>query len=171
MKTYFHATAALFALVVGTLAALAGDVDPPPAADEVSASELAAWIRDRRPGLLLLDLRDVEAFDRDRLPGAQRLPDVGADAIAAADTIVVYADAGNDAGLPRLSGAARVLRLHGGVGAWNDDVLFPTLRADANARQQRDFAPRAALSRYFGGSPRLLDAGAAPARNRSRRGC
>ena len=122
--------------------------------------------------MLVLDLRDREAFDRNRLPGARHLADAGSAAIAAADTIVVYAGAGADAGpLHGLAGAAHVLRLRGGVEAWNDDVLFPVLRSDARSGQQRDFTQRAERSRYFGGSPRLLEAGASPQRGRSRHGC
>ena len=162
----------LLALVMGTLAAIAGSVVPPPAADEVSAVDLAQWIRDRRPGLLVVDARAAEAFDRDRLPGARLIADIDADALRSADTVVVYAEAGVDAtALRELSNVRRLLRLHGGIAAWNEDVLFPVIRADASERQQRDFAARAALSRYFGGSPRLLDPGASPARGRSRHGC
>lgn len=172
MKPSLRSIAALIALVAGGFAAIAGDVRPSPASDEVSAIELATWIRDRRPGLLVLDLRSPEAFERNRLPGAQRWPDVAAGAIDAAGTIVVYADAQADASLFRGSAGTRdVLRLHGGVEAWNEDVLFPALRAGAGPQQQRDFMRRASLSRYFGGTPRVLDAGAAPVRSGSRRGC
>jgi len=172
MKPRVRALLALLALATGTLAAIAGSAIPPPAADEVSATDLAQWIRDRRPGLLVVDERAAEAFDSDRLPGARLLADVDADTLRSADTVVAYADARPDAaGLQGFSHGARVLRLHGGIAAWNDEVLFPVLRADASARQQRGFAARAALSRYFGGSPRLLDPGASPARGRSRKGC
>jgi len=172
MKRHARAALALLALVLGSLAAIAGSVAPPPAADEVSAVDLAQWIRDRRPGLLVVDARAAEAFDRDRLPGARLIADIDADALRSADTVVVYAEAGVDAtALRELSNVRRLLRLHGGIAAWNEDVLFPVIRADASERQQRDFAARAALSRYFGGSPRLLDPGASPARGRSRHGC
>jgi len=172
MKRHARAALALLALVLGSLAAIAGSVVPPPAADEVSAVDLAQWIRDRRPRLLVVDARAAEAFDRDRLPGALLLADIDAEALRSADTVVVYADAGVDTtALRELANARRLLRLHGGIAAWNEDVLFPVIRADASERQQRDFAARAALSRYFGGSPRLLDPGASPARGRSRHGC
>ncbi len=172
MKRHVHVMLALLALVAGTLAAIAGNVAPPPAADEVSALDLAQWIRDRRQGLLVVDARAAEAFDRDRLPGARLIADVDAAALRSADTVVVYADARADAAAPReLANVPRVLRLHGGIAAWNEEVLFPVLRADASERQQRDFATRARLSRYFGGSPRLLDPSASSTRGRSRHGC
>ena len=160
------------ALVAAVFAAIAGDVTPAPDADEVSAVDLAQWIRDRRPGLLIIDARTTQAFEQDRLPGAQLLAHVDAAALASADIVVVYEDASTDASVLRgLVGVPHVRRLHGGIRAWNDEVLFPVLRADANARQQRDFAVRAQLSRYFGGSPRMLDPGASPSRGRSRHGC
>ena len=55
--------------------------------------------------------------------------------------------------------------------AWNDEVLFPQLRRDASAPQRRAFEARAQLSRYFGGSPRVIEPGAQTQRSRSRRGC
>jgi rhodanese-related sulfurtransferase len=172
MKAHPRIVLAALALVAAAFAAIAGDVVPAPAADEISATDLALWIRDRRPGLLIVDARKAEAFDQDRLPGARLLEDVGADALASADTIVVYSDTGAGAGiLSRLAGVPHALRLHGGIAAWNEQVLFPVLRADANASQQRSFEARARLSRYFGGSPRLLDPGVSASRGRSRRGC
>ena len=174
MKLHSRAVLALLALVAATLAAVAGDVAPPADADEVTAVDLAQWIREQRPRLLVIDVRAAEAFDEDRLPGARRLDDVDAAALDAAGTVVVYSDADADAdarALHGLSSVLRPLRLHGGIKAWNEEVLFPVLRADANAKQQRDFEARARLSRYFGGSPRLLDPGASSARGRSRRGC
>jgi rhodanese-related sulfurtransferase len=168
-------TLALIALVAGTLAAIARSPEPSPATDEIGAVELAEWIRDRRPRLTVLDTRSAEAMERDRLPGARAVADFDFGALRAGDTLVVYADQGMDAAavealLPRL-GSVRVLRLHGGIAGWNDEVLFPVVRADASRRQQREFIPRAQLSRYFGGTPRVLEPGAAPNASRSRRGC
>jgi hypothetical protein len=175
MKSTVHATFALLAVAAGMLTAVARNPDPPPAADETSAGELAQWIHDRKPGLLVVDARPAQAGERDRLPGARTLSEVDPGMLDAADTLVVYADSRVDGpavdALRARSGARRILRLHGGVAAWNEDVLFPVLRADASPRQQREFAPRALLSRYFGGSPRLLDPGASAPRGRSRRGC
>jgi rhodanese-related sulfurtransferase len=172
MKRHVRIVLGLLALAAGTLAAIAGSVVPPPAADEVSAVVLAQWIRDRRPGLLVVDARAAEAFDLDRLPSARPIADIDADALRSADTVVVYADGRAEAdALHGLSNGLRVLRLQGGLAAWNEEVIFPVLRADAGARQQRDFATRATLSRYFGGSPHLLNPGASAARARSRKGC
>ena len=156
---------AIVALAAGALAAVARTPEPAPAPDEISAAELATWIRDRQPGLLLVDLRPDAT---DRLPGAGPLTEADRGAV---DTLVAYADRNVDPDAVEALHARRVLRLRGGVAAWNAEVLFPTLRADASGRQRLEFESRARLSRYFGGSPRVLDPGASPDRGRSRRGC
>jgi len=172
MNTRARIVLLVFALVAAAFAAIARDVAPPLASDEVSAVDLALWIHDGRPGLLVVDARAADAFDQDHLPGARLLEDIDAVALAAADTVVVYAETSADASaLRRRSVVPQMFRLRGGIAAWNEQVLFPVLRADANAKQQRDFALRAQLSRYFGGSPRMLDPGASTLRGRSRRGC
>jgi rhodanese-related sulfurtransferase len=162
-------------LCAGALAAIAGSPTPPLAADAVSAPQLAEWIRAGRAGLQVLDTRDGDAIAHDRLPGARRAADTEPDAVRGIDTIVVYADSHVDEAvvevLRRRWSPRRVLRLHGGIDAWNQEVLFPTLRADASARQQQEFESRAQLSRYFGGAPRVLEPGASSDRSRSRRGC
>jgi len=167
-------TLALAALALGTLAAIAASPLPPLAGDEVAAVDLAVWLRDRRAGLLVVDARSAEAMAHDRLPGARRLADVDTAMLHAADTVVVYADRDVDARLLdtlRRSAGTRYLRLHGGIEAWNDDVRYPVVRGDASAAQRQRFETRAQLSRYFGGTPRRLDPGAANGRPRSRQGC
>jgi hypothetical protein len=167
MRPALHLTLAALALIAAALAALVRNPQPPLGRDEVSAVQLAEWIRARRPGLLVLDTRRADALARDGLPGARP---AGAAADAVADTLVLYAEE-DLADLPaRLPRASRVLRLRGGLKAWNSQVLFPVRRSDASARERRDFAARAGLSRYFGGSPRVLEPGARAERGRSRRG-
>lgn len=168
MKPVIRPVLATLAICAAALAALARSPEPPLSREEVSAVELAEWIRARRPGLVVLDTRSAQAQDRDRLPGARSAADFDADTV---DTIVLYGDRSVDEALPLRGKPRRVLTLHGGIEAWNRDVLFPLIRSDASDRQKREFASRAQLSRYFGGSPRVLEPGAEPRRTRSRRGC
>jgi len=165
-------TLACLALAAGGLAAVAGSAEPPLAADEIAAVDLAQRIVDRQAALVVVDVRDADTIAQDRIPGARPLDGIGA--LPADATVVVYGERGVDArvaeSLRASTGATRVLRLHGGYDAWNGEVLFPTVRDDATAAQQRRFAERAALARYFGGTPRRIDAGA-PLPTRSRRGC
>ncbi len=175
MKVCARTALALLALATGALAAITGSPQPPIADDEVTAIQLAEWIRDRRSGLLVVDTRPAGANTQDRLPGARPLAEFDRGAASTIDTVVVYADTRVDASiveaLRQQSRALRFLRLHGGIAAWNAEVLFPVVRSDASTRQQQRFAARAQLSRYFGGTPRRLEPGVPSGHIRSRRGC
>ena len=175
MSVVARATLAVFALVAGALAAIVGSPQPVLAGDEVTAVNLAEWIREQRAGLLVLDVRPGHTIERDRIPGARPLVGVDIDALRRAEIVVLYAAESVDAdvieALRRHASAQRYLRLHGGIAAWNEQVLFPVVRSDASTRQQQRFVERAQLSRYFGGTPRRLDPGQPTGRARSRRGC
>lgn len=165
---------AALALVSGAFAATAGSPQPVLAGDEIAALDLAQRIRDREPGLIVLDARDGVGADDAVLPGAQPLAETDAAAIPDGALVVLYA--ADDLDRERVAawrGPAKpnYRRLRGGLRAWDEEVLFPVVRSDASARQQQAFATRAALSRYFGGSPRRIGAGEAADRARSRRGC
>lgn len=174
MSRAVRLTLATVALAAGLLSAVAGNPQPSLRDDEVSAVDLAAWLRDGRAGLLVLDMRDDAAAERGSVAGSRRPAEIAGDA-PKAGLVVVYADAAIDDGafaaLCRRYPGSPLRRLRGGLQAWNDDVLFPTIRADAPARTQRAFATRAELSRYFGGTPRRIAPGEAPTHHRSRRGC
>lgn len=163
------------ALIAGVCAAMAGTPQPPLRDDEVSAVDLAVWIRERREGLLVLDARDTEEHEDGGVAGARRVAQFAIEGLQTTGLVVVYAqtqldDAAFDA-LRRRFPQATVRRLRGGLQAWTDEVLYPSIRADAPARIRDAFAERAALSRYFGGTPRRIAPGESPAQPRSRRGC
>lgn len=167
-----HRLCAVLALAGGALAVVAASPQAPLGSDEVSATELAQWLHQRRAGLQLVDLRSDTTADA--LPGAQ--PAVHANGTALG-MVVVYAERDLSAttlvALRQQAGvtAADYRRLRGGVAAWQREVLYPVLRANASPAQRQQFLERAALSRYFGGSPRQLAPGEAPDTHRSRRGC
>ena len=186
-----HRLLAVLTLAAGALAAVAQHPRPGLASDEVSAVELAEWIRARKPGLLVLDLRPADQTHSGQVPGAQmpaELKLAGVDHVALGlarpgfidpselNTIVIYGPENVeplavDVLLGRSNNPPRLLRLHGGIAAWNAEVLFPSIRADASERQRKAFAARAELSRYFSGSPRVLDPGEHATAARSRQGC
>ena len=127
--------------------------------DHVTALELAQWIRERKPGLRVLDVRSDSEFAAYHIPSAERMP-LGAIASLAPDdraTLVLYSEGGAHAAqgwvLLRAAGHRHVYFLRGGLLDWMEDVMSPALPTDSSA------ARIAALSRYFGGVPR---AGAAP---------
>jgi rhodanese-related sulfurtransferase len=139
--------------------------------DHVTALELAQWIKDRKPGLRVVDLRSPAEFDEYHVPGATRLSleELVATRFAPDETLVLISDGGAHAAqgwvLLRASGYEHVYFLRGGLGEWLVDVMNP-VGASPEA---------AALSRYFGGLPRKDAAQAqAPAnsvKTMKRRGC
>jgi rhodanese-related sulfurtransferase len=150
--------------------------------DHVTALELAQWIRDRKPGLRVLDVRSDSEFAAYHIPSAERMPLTALASLppGSGETLVLYSEGGAHAAqgwvLLRANGHRDVYFLRGGLLDWMEDVMSPTLPADTSR------ARVAALSRYFGGVPRVgavplpatakpaPTAGAAVARLR-RRGC
>lgn len=169
-----HTLLAALGLIAGGLAAVTGSSERPLSAEEVSASQLATWLQRRQPRIHLLDLRSAERYAQQRLPGARQSASLAELKLAPDEILVVYAaqqlDAAQSHALQqRFGGQYRQLR--GGAQAWSNEVLFPVIRSDATPSQRSAFAARAKLSRYFGGSPRVLQPGASSAHQRSRRGC
>jgi rhodanese-related sulfurtransferase len=121
----------------------------------ISAVQLAEWIRDGRPGLRVLDIRDSSAFATRHIPSAEsvELLELSSVAPAPGETLVLYSDDDlldlqGAAWLTR-AGHARVHLVRGGMSAWLADVIDPVVQGDSAAAI-------AALSRYFGGVPRAV---------------
>lgn len=114
--------------------------------DHVTALELAQWIRDRRPGLRVIDVRADSEYAAYHIPTAERIP-LGELTSAHFDpgaTLVLYSEGGAHAAqgwvLLRTAGVRNVYFLRGGILDWMDDVLNPAASTE--------------LTRYFGGVPR-----------------
>ena len=159
------------ALVLGAVAPFAGSPYPPPSMhadvrslarevmreeDHVTAIELAAWIRDRQPGLRVVDLRTAEEFDEYHMPGAAQM---SLEALVTArfqpgETIVLVSQGGAHSAqgwvLLRAAGHDHVYFLRGGLDEWLEEVMSPVLPLEPTP----DSAHVSELSRYFGGVPR-----------------
>lgn len=128
--------------------------------DHITAVELADWIRSRRSDLRVLDVRTQVAFDDMHIPTAERvsLDSLTSLTLQPSETIVLYSDATAHAAqgwvFLQALGFRRVYFLRGGMYEWVDQVLRPTLAADATDAERDAFAHVADLSRYFGGEPR-----------------
>lgn len=187
------ATLAAFAAITGSskpatrgaidASALARDIEHED--DHVTALELADWIKDRKPGLRVLDIRSDSEFAAYHIPSAERksLPEIARMTPRDGETLVLYSGGGAHAAqgwvLLRSLGFARVYFLRGGLLEWMSDVMNPSLPdSTGNAVADSARAHAAALSRYFDGVPRLgapepADAGS-PAQSVARlrrRGC
>jgi rhodanese-related sulfurtransferase len=142
--------------------------------DHVTAIELAGWIKSRRPGLRVVDVRSKEEFDDYHVPMAERVPIDSLSAVhfAPNETIVLYSNGGSRAAqgwvFLRALGYDRVYFLRGGVDEWLEQVMNPTLRTNAPAKDSMSFVGVSALSRYFGGTPRTGETAGLKTR---RRGC
>jgi len=127
--------------------------------DHVTALELAQWIKDRRHGLRVLDVRSPEEYETYHLPTAEHLAldSVASTPFRADETIVLYSEGGAHAAQAwvflRALGYRNVFFLRGGVYEWLEQVMNPTL-ADTTISARDAFAHAAVLSRYFGGVPR-----------------
>ena len=168
---------AIGALSLGALAAVAGsprasvdsvDIETlarevESEADHVTAIELARWIRDRKPQLRVVDIRDSIDFDQYHLPQAERIPlnKLVSAPFAQSETIVLYSGGGAHAAqgwvFLRARGLKQVFFLRGGAAEWLDEVMNPLLPAQGAAGVRAEIDSIAALSRYFGGVPRRTD--------------
>lgn len=128
--------------------------------DHVTAVELAQWIKDRREGLRVIDVRSAADFDAYHIPTAEQI-DVShlVDTPFKADeTIVLYSDGGAHAAqgwvFLRALGYPHVYFLRGGLYEWLDDVINPTISANPGDSARASWEKVENLSRYFGGVPR-----------------
>jgi len=171
------------ALILGALALL---VDSPEPSEEdlesrTSAIDLAQWLHDRQPGLRVVDLRSEAEYQEYHLPQAKRF--TAEEFLASPDSTgaslsVVYGSgdglAAVTAGKAHQAGYDQVYFLADGVGEWLAEVLRPILDTSGTLEQRAEVERVAALSRYFGGTPRfgkLTDDSAAVPLARPRRGC
>ena len=127
--------------------------------DHITALELAEWIKERRAGLRIVDVRPAEAYATYHLPRAEHFT---LDSLAIApfrrdETIVLYSDGSAHAAQAwvflRALGYPKVYFLRGGLYEWLDQVMNPT-PADTTVAARAAFGKAAMLSRYFGGVPR-----------------
>lgn len=168
---------ALVLIALGVVAALAGSpyrgafarvdtrqlaLDAGNASDHVSPGRLADWLIEGRTDFLLVDLRDPADFAKYHIPSAINVPlaTLAADFAPRSERVILYGNAAMHAAqawlLLRAAGFPAVYLLPGGLEAWKDEVLYPSApAADATARDQVDFARRAAVARHFGGTPQV----------------
>jgi len=166
---------ALLAVALGTLALLAQPHRGPfvkldsrelaavveAEVDHVTAPELAAWIVEGRADYRLIDLRTAEEYAAYHIPTAENVPLTGlADyPLLRNEKIVLYSVGGIHSAqawmLLRAQGYEAVYFVLGGFDAWQDEVLFPTLPADADAQARAQFERAAQVAKFFGGEARI----------------
>jgi rhodanese-related sulfurtransferase len=136
--------------------------------DHVTASELATWIVEGRADYRLLDLRTAEDYAAYHIPTAENVPLTGlADyPLLRNEKLVLYSEGGIHSAqawmLLRAQGYEAVYMVLGGLDAWRDEVLFPTLAADADAVARAQFERATQVAKFFGGEARLAGDDAPP---------
>ena len=165
-------TLAATALILGGLAALVGS--PAPAgvdvaeltreisteADHVDAIVLADWIRVRRSGLRVLDVRTRAEFDEFHLPSAESAPleTIVALRPSSSETVVLYSAGGAHAAqawvLLRALGHRNVFFLAGGLEEWMAEVMTPVIPDDPDLAATMPWSRIVDVSLYFGGTPK-----------------
>ena len=166
---------ALLAVALGTLALLAQPHRGPfvkldarelasvveAEVDHVTAPDLAAWIVEGRADYRLLDLRTEQEYAAYHIPTAENVPLTGlADyPLLRNEKIVLYSEGGIHSAqawmLLRAQGYEAVYMVLGGLDAWKDEVLFPVLPADADAKARAQFERAAQVAKFFGGEGRI----------------
>lgn len=149
--------------------------------DHVTALQLAGWIRDRKPGLRVIDVRTPAEFAAYAIPTAENIPldRLMQTAFQPHQTIVLYSEGGAHAGqawvLLRALGVFNALFIAGGLADWRDEVMSPVLSPAATDGEKQAFSVASDLSRYFGGQPRVGERACPPAatavQSLRRRGC
>ena len=128
--------------------------------DYVSAEDLADWIIQGRGDYRLIDVREAVDYAEYHIPTAEpvslaTLPDYP---LWRTEQIVLYSDGGIHAAqtwfLLRANGYQAVYTVWGGLDAWKDEVLFPSLRETATPEEQTAFERRRVVAEHFGGAPR-----------------
>jgi rhodanese-related sulfurtransferase/uncharacterized membrane protein YedE/YeeE len=143
--------------------------------DHVEAVQLAEWIRDDRPGLRVIDVRDDVGPDDYVIPGAEQVPMAMLPrlAITPDETVVLYSDGGAHAAqawvLLRTQGHRNVTLLHDGLAAWEDDVLSPVPPSAGDPVAAERWERAKELSAWFGGMPRTSRPAEEVPSSRSRR--
>jgi len=162
------------------IAALAGRIEREE--DHVDAIELAAWIRDGRDGLRVIDLREGLDTGTYLIPGAEvmSLPDLARAELKPGELVVLYSDGGAHAAqgwvLLQMRGVTNARVLKDGMAAWEDEVLAPIAPAATDSAGSARWREVRDLSLWFGGQPRVGPLGqhvreAAATGRRRRRTC
>lgn len=127
--------------------------------DKADVKNLANWIIEGRVDYRLVDLRDEDKFSEYSIPTSVNIPvsELTDSDLMRNQKILLYADDNTKAAQAWFLLKSRdyngVYILDGGVEAWKDEVLFPSLAANASPEEKAEFEKMAEVSKFFGGTP------------------
>jgi rhodanese-related sulfurtransferase len=154
-----HRAMGLTALLLGGGAAAVDSLAPAPPA-RATAVSLAERIK-AGERLHVFDLRAQADYERFHIPSAERttIPELRGLALPRSAAVVLYGDdaatSARASALLRAHGYRDVAYLPDGLHEWILRVHEPALAVDATPAERAEFEQLAALSRYFGGQPRI----------------
>ncbi len=166
---------AIIALTLAVLAWLAGspyekttrqEISPllasliPAPEDRLGVINLAEWIRDRKPGLRILDLRTAEEFEQFHIPTATHVPllKLAFSDLSSPGVTVLYG-ANEEQTLRgvlvlRTMGITPLHYVDEGVGQWLKQIINPTLYENPSSEERTQFQSASEVAAYFGGLSR-----------------
>lgn len=142
-------------------------------ADHVTVQELAERIIAGATDYRLLDLRDEAAYAAYHIPGAEHvsITELTDYPLLRNEQIMLYSGGGIHASqawfLLKAKKYPAVYTVLGGMNAWEDEILFPQLAADASPDAVAAFAKTQEVSRHFGGTPSIAGETAAASMERA----
>jgi rhodanese-related sulfurtransferase len=128
--------------------------------DHVTVEELASWIIQGDTEYRLVDVREEVDFAEYHIPSAENvlITDLADYPLYRNEKIVLYSDGGIHSAqawfLLKAKGYHGAYILFDGLNAWKDEILFPSLPADATPEEQASFERARFVSEFFGGTPR-----------------
>jgi len=167
---------ATLALVLGVVAAIIGDptsgstirINADELArmaegnvDRIDVRELGDWIIQQRSDYRLVDVRGEEGYAEYHIPTAEpvAISELIDYPLGRDELVILYSDNDIRAAqawfLLKANGFAGAYMLEGGLNAWKDRVLFPTLSTDASVAEQEELERVKYVSQFFGGAPRI----------------
>jgi len=127
--------------------------------DHVTVQDLAEQIIAGATDYRLIDLREPEEYAKYHIPGAENvsITELTDYPLLRNEKVILYSGGGIHASqawfLLKAKKYPGVYTLLGGMNAWEDEILFPQLAADASPEAVAGFAKLQEVSRYFGGQP------------------
>lgn len=132
----------------------------------LSVEELAEWLISKKTGFMLIDIRSPKLYGEYYIPTAVNIqPESIIDLnIPKSQKIIIYSDDNLQSAQTWLLLKSKyykaVYMLKGGISAWRDQILFPVIPDSIATEEQAKYRKLTEISKYFGGSPRVLTQGA-----------
>lgn len=127
----------------------------------INVKDLADWIIEGRVDYRLVDLRDGESFKEYFIPTAVNIPTskLLESSLMRNQKILLYCEDNIKAAqgwfVLKSKDYKGVYIINGGIDAWKDEILFPTISENASPEEKVEFDKIVEVSKFFGGSPQV----------------